>query len=184
VRVYASVTVALAVAVGLLAGAGCGRLPGGSGAGAANTAAADGAATVVRTIDGDTLVAEIGSTEEHIRLIGIDTPETHKPDSPVECYGQEAADHLAELLPSGTAISLVRDVEARDRYGRLLAYVYRAADDLFVNLDLAASGFAAQLTIPPDVAHADEFGRAVAAAREAGLGLWGMCGGPDTPVDG
>jgi micrococcal nuclease len=159
-------------------------LAGACAAGANTADAPPGAATVVEIIDGDTLVARIGHAEEHVRLIGIDTPELHKPNAPVECYGQEASDHLAVLLPVGTAITLVRDAEARDRYGRLLAYVYRASDDLFVNLDLAADGYAAALTIEPNVAHEADIAAAVDAARAAGLGLWGACGGPDTPVGG
>src|SRR4051812_28594636 len=88
----------------------------------------DGRATVVRVIDGDTIVVKVGDTEEHVRLIGIDTPETHKPGTPVECYGPEASAHLTELLPPGTTVRLERDRDTRDVYRRLLAYVYRASD--------------------------------------------------------
>ena len=87
-----------------------------------------------------------------------------------------------ELVPPGTEVRLVRDAEARDRYGRLLAYVHRRRDDLFVNLALARDGFAAPLSIPPNVAHRDDFVEAAAEAREAGRGLWGRCGGPDEPL--
>lgn len=152
------------------------------GASASHAASSTGSATIVRIIDGDTLVAAIEGTEEHVRLIGIDTPETHKPDSPVECYGAEATTRLGQLLPEGTAITLVRDVEPRDRYDRLLAYVYRRDDGLFVNLSMATDGYAAALNVPPDIAHEAEFARAVAAARDADKGLWGACGGPDTPI--
>jgi micrococcal nuclease len=76
----------------------------------------------------------------------------------------------------------VRDVEARDRYRRLLVYVYRRKDGLFVNLAMARDGFAAALTIPPNVAHTDEFVTAAGEARESSRGLWGRCGGPDTPL--
>jgi micrococcal nuclease len=93
----------------------------------------DGQATVVRVIDGDTIVVHIGERDENTRLLGIDTPETHKPNTPVECFGPEASDRMAALLPPGTVVRLVRDVEARDRYGRLLAYVYRDGDGLFVD---------------------------------------------------
>jgi micrococcal nuclease len=174
-------TIAVRVlALGALAlAAGCG---GGGSRAAASTTVAAGAATVVSVIDGDTLVADIGGHEEHLRLIGIDTPETHEPDAPVECYGAEAAAELASLLPPGAAVRLERDIELRDVYGRVLAYVYRQSDDLFVNLDLAARGFAAALTIEPNTAYRSEIDAAVGTARAQGLGLWGACGGPDTPV--
>ncbi len=125
--------------------------------------------------DGDTLRVTGGV---RVRLIGIDTPEV---SGGIECFGQEATVHLGGLIPPGTAVRLEFDVERADRYGRTLAYVHRVADGLFVNLAMAADGYAAQLTVPPNVAHADEFGRAVAEARAANLGLWSACAGPDTP---
>ena len=85
-----------------------------------------GSATVTRVIDGDTIVVALGGHDERVRLIGIDTPETVSPVKPVQCYGKQASNHTKALLPPGTAVRLVRDVEARDVYGRLLAYVYRA----------------------------------------------------------
>jgi micrococcal nuclease len=72
----------------------------------------------------------------------------------------------------------VRDVEARDRYDRLLAYVYRASDGLFVNLAMVTDGYADQYTFPPNVAHVDEFRTAASTAREAGTGLWSACERP------
>ena len=142
----------------------------------------DGSATVTKVDDGDTIEVDIGGRDETIRLLGIDTPETHHPTQPVECFGAEATARTQALLPEGTEVRLVRDVEARDRFGRLLAYVYRAEDGLFVNLALAEDGFAAALDIAPNGAHAVELGGAVARARSEGRGLWGSCGGPDTPV--
>jgi micrococcal nuclease len=131
----------------------------------------------VRVVDGDTVVVRIAGRDETVRLIGIDTPETVKPDAPVECFGHEASDHTTALLPVGAEVRLVRDVEARDDYGRLLAYVYRAADDLFVNLDLVEAGYARPLTIPPNVAHADDMVDAARRAEEADRGLWSACTG-------
>lgn len=142
----------------------------------------DGTATVVAVSDGDTIDVDFGGDVEPVRLLGIDTPETHHPTRPVECYGAEASARTAELLPEGTEVHLVRDVEARDRYGRLLAYVYRAEDDLFVNRSLAEDGFADTLDIAPNDAHAAELARVVSVARAEGRGLWGACGGPDVPV--
>lgn len=139
------------------------------------SAVRDGGTRVVRVVDGDTIVARLASGEERIRLIGIDTPESVDPRRPVECFGKEAARRLGDLLPAGTAIRLERDVEARDRFGRLLAYVHRRDDGLFVNLALAEDGYAQLLTIPPNLAYADRFAAAVASARAAGRGLWSAC---------
>lgn len=140
-------------------------------------------ARVVRVVDGDTLVADVDGSDERVRLVGIDTPESVKRGSPVECFGKEASAHTKELLPRGTPVRLVLDVEERDRYGRLLAYVYRASDGEFVNLALARDGYAGLLTYPPNVAHVDQFRAAVAAARRDGRGLWTACTG-EPPVDG
>ncbi|MCU1395138.1 MAG: putative nuclease [Ilumatobacteraceae bacterium] len=134
-------------------------------------------ATVVRVIDGDTIDARIRGATERVRLIGIDTPETKKPNTPVQCYGPEASDYTKHALPPGTAILIVRDVEPRDIYGRLLGYVYRTGDGLFVNLELAVEGYARPLTIRPNDAHAPEFVAAASAAEAADVGLWGACSG-------
>jgi micrococcal nuclease len=133
---------------------------------------------IVRVVDGDTVVARLSGGDEKVRLIGIDTPETVDPRKPVQCYGKEASNRTKALLPPGTAIRLERDVEARDRYGRLLAYVYRVSDGTFVNLALAEEGFAQPLTIPPNVAYAARFSAAAAAARTAHRGLWAACPAP------
>jgi micrococcal nuclease len=130
---------------------------------------------VSKITDGDTIHVKIGGGDETVRLIGIDTPESVDPRSPVECFGLEASAHLKELIPVGTDVRLVRDVEARDRYDRLLAYVYRVDDGMFVNLKLAEDGYADLLTYPPNVAHVDDFTAAVQAARDAGRGLWSAC---------
>ena len=140
--------------------------------------ATDGKATVVRVIDGDTVVFSISGHDEHVRLIGIDTPETKKPDHPVECFGPEASARTSELLPPGTPVRLERDVEARDRFDRLLAYVYRSSDGLFIERSLIDDGYAAPLAIAPNTAHRDELEAASAGARRRGAGLWAACGGP------
>lgn len=139
------------------------------------TAGRPGGITVVRVVDGDTLVARLPGGEESVRLIGIDTPETVDPRKPVQCYGREASARMKALLPPGTAIRLERDVEARDHYGRLLAYVHRVDDGTFVNLALAEEGYAQPLTIPPNVAYSSRFAAAAADARREGRGLWGAC---------
>lgn len=139
--------------------------------------------SVVRVVDGDTIVVRLDGVDERVRLIGIDTPETVDPRTPVECFGKEASNRLTSLLPEGTPVRLVRDVEARDRFDRLLAYVYRADDGTFVNLAMAEDGYADVATFPPNVAHAEELLAAVARARSEGRGLWSACGGTDTPAE-
>ena len=109
---------------------------------------------------------------ERVRYIGIDTPESVKPGTPVQCFAKKAS-HFNAGLVAGRDVTLKTDAEERDRYGRLLAYVYAGPE--FVNRELVARGYARTLTIPPNVAHADEFARLARRAREAGLGLWRAC---------
>jgi micrococcal nuclease len=159
----------------LAAAYGYGRADDGDGPAAAAPGAAQ-TGHVVKVVDGDTLRVRLAAGRtERVRLIGIDTPETVKPDTPVQCYGR-AASAAAHRLLDGRDVRLVADVETRDRYGRLLAYVYRRPDMLFVNAELARQGYARQLTIPPNVRHADELRRLVAQARTSGRGLWSACG--------
>ena len=139
-------------------------------------------AVVERVVDGDTFIAEIGGRSEPVRLLGIDTPESVARTRPVQCYGKEASLRLEELLPAGTAVTLVKDVEARDAYNRLLAYVVRSDDGLFVNFALVDEGYAAVLNYPPNDYYADVLARAESAAKTAGRGLWSACGGPDVPL--
>lgn len=126
---------------------------------------------VTSITDGDTFRAG----DERVRLTGIDTPEV---STGPECFGPEATDAITELIPPGTEVRLVLDVEAEDRYDRTLAYVYRLSDGEFVNLALARKGFATPLSIAPNVAHADDVRAAAAEARATGRGLWSAC-----PVD-
>lgn len=123
--------------------------------------------TVSRVIDGDTIEVSGPLT---VRLIGADAPETSG-----GCFAAQATAHTAQLLPPGMRVRLAYDVGRTDRFGRTLAYVYRLTDGLFINLALARDGFAMQLTVPPNVAHAQEFGAAVAEARNARRGLWAAC---------
>ena len=154
-------------------GVGCGREPAvapSPGAGVALPAGLD--TTVQRVVDGDTLVIDGGLP---VRLIGVDTPETKDPRRPVQCFGREAAAFLTSLLPKGTGVRLVGDVEQQDQYDRTLAYAYRLPDGLFVNAELVRNGYAQVLTIAPNVAHADDFVALAAEARAAGRGLWSAC---------
>jgi len=131
--------------------------------------------TVRRVVDGDTIIVRIEGRDERVRLIGVDTPETVDPRRPVGCFGKEASDHTKSLLSDGTAVRLERDAEQRDRYGRLLAYVYRLSDGLFVNDELLRDGYGQLLTIPPNVTHVERFRASQRAARESGVGLWSAC---------
>lgn len=177
--------VAVSLVLAVLLSSGCRSTPPGpppSGEAAAPAAAPaldarTGAAGVVtHLVDGDTLDVRLaGGSVERVRLIGIDTPETKKPDTPIECFGPEASARLGELVPVGTAVRLLRDVEARDVYGRFLAYLFREDDGRFVNLVMAEEGYADALRIPPNTTFSGDVARAVAAARQARRGLWGAC---------
>lgn len=129
-------------------------------------------ATLAEISDGDTLVLD---DDTRVRLIGIDTPETQHPEFGDECYGEAATKFVRTLLEPGDRVRLVLDVERRDQYDRLLAYVYRASDDLFVNAAIVRRGYAYVSTIPPNVAHAEQFRRLAAKARARERGLWQGC---------
>lgn len=139
-------------------------------------AVGDGFATVSHVVDGDTIDVEIGGRSERVRLIGIDTPETKKPNTPIECFGPEASAFTEELLPIGTAVRIERDVVGRDDFGRLLGYVHLIDDPgTFVNLEIIEQGFARPLTIEPNSTYASRFSAAARAAERADRGLWGAC---------
>lgn len=131
---------------------------------------------VSRVVDGDTFVLASG---DRVRLIGIDTPETVHPNRGVEAYGREASDFTKSLL-GGKRVRLVYDVEPRDRYGRLLAYVY-LSDGTFVNAELVKRGYAQVSTYPPNVKHASTFVALQREAREARRGLWADAPAEVTP---
>lgn len=166
----ATVSAVACAAAALAAVAGCTR-------GAGDSTRPAGEALVVGVVDGDTIDVDIAGSVERVRMIGIDTPESVRPDSPVECFGPEASARTGELLPAGSIVRLVRDIEARDDYGRLLAYVYRAGDAMFVNLELVRGGYAVPFPFPPNVTFADDFVAAARDAQAAHLGLWAACGG-------
>jgi micrococcal nuclease len=149
-------------------------------------------ATVVRVVDGDTIVIDRGFGEERLRYIGVDTPETVAPGSPVEWMGPEAS-AANKALVEGREVVLERDVSEVDRFGRLLRYVWlqdgsvagAASGWLLVNLALVARGFAQVSTFPPDVRYVDLYLEAQRRARDEGLGLWGEVPEPtDEPGGG
>jgi micrococcal nuclease len=132
-----------------------------------------GEGVVTRVVDGDTVHVALGGHDETVRYIGIDTPESVKPDTPVQCFA-EAASAANRRLVEGRRVVLTFDAERRDRYGRLLAYV-RRSDGLFVNEQLVRDGYARTLTIPPNVRFAARFSALAAQARDDGRGLWRAC---------
>lgn len=129
-----------------------------------------GEGTVVRVIDGDTLVAVVAGEETTIRLLNIDTPETKHPDLPVQCLGPEATDFLAERLPAGTEIELEYDEERLDRYDRTLAGVYESGS--LVNAEIAAEGLGVPVYFEPNDRFLPEVEEAAATAQSEGLGLF------------
>jgi micrococcal nuclease len=135
----------------------------GAGAGQTFTAA------VVRVVDGDTILVNVGGHAEKVRYIGMDTPETHHPTRGEEPGGREAT-AVNRRLVEGKTVRLELDVRLRDRYGRLLAYVY--VGETMVNAELVRLGYAQAMTVPPNVKHASLFVRLQREAREAGRGLW------------
>ncbi len=167
----------------------------GVGGGGSEIVGLDGPLQVVRVKDGDTLVLDIEGQDEDVRLIGIDTPEKFESDklsrddadSPlradeIQALG-EGASRFAENLLEGEAVYLEPGLEPRDRYGRLLAYLYLPdpegdwtfGDETFaqVNLELVRAGWADALTVPPNDAYQGDFENAADAARRAGAGMWG-----------
>lgn len=157
-----------AVVVAILAAASLG----GWWLGRVDRGAASQSAVVVKAVDGDTIDVSIGGHTDTVRLLGIDTPETHHPTKPVQCFGPEAAAYTKAEL-AGRTVRLEDDVEARDLYGRRLAYVY--VDGRRFNDELLQKGYARLLVIPPNGAHARTMLAEELAAKRAGVGLWGAC---------
>jgi micrococcal nuclease len=131
--------------------------------------------TVLKVIDGDTVDIDIKGNTERVRLIGVNTPETKHPTKPIECFGPEASAYLTQLLPKGTHVRIERDIEARDRYGRMLLYLYRESDNLFINLDLVSHGYGIPMSIEPNTFHRNDFVHAAALAETTNVGLWKAC---------
>ncbi len=136
-------------------------------------------ATVERVIDGDTIVVLIDGRVETVRLLGIDTPEKAGGPRPAECFGSEASAYAVELMPQGTSVYLSRDRESRDQYSRLLAYVHRADDELFVNLAMVQGGYATALLFAPNTSLEKDFTSAANKARRDWIGFWPACGAAD-----
>ena len=122
---------------------------------------------VKRVVDGDTFVADAG---ERVRLIGVDTPETVHPKKSVEFYGKEASAFLDSLI-EGKIVRLEYDWNQKDKYGRILAYVW--LDTLFINAEIIGQGYGhAYLKYPFKQEYMSMFRQLETEAREAGRGLW------------
>jgi micrococcal nuclease len=138
-------------------------------------------AVVEHIVDGDTIDVLVDGREERVRLTGIDTPEVahgafgDRPANDAECFGDQATAFITSLLPAGTPVRLERDIVGRDDYGRVLAYVYRADDGVFVNYEIVRQGYAQPLTIPPNVTFADLMVDAARDAEADDVGLWSAC---------
>ena len=131
--------------------------------------------TVVRAVDGDTIIVRSGARTEDVRLLGIDTPETVDPRRPVGCYGPEASAFTKHLV-TGRTVTLRYDRELHDRYGRFLAYVWLAGRrPVFVNAELVRRGYARSYPFPPNTAHSALFAALERSAAVAGRGLWHAC---------
>jgi micrococcal nuclease len=141
-------------------------------------------AKVVRVVDGDTIKIELAGKIESVRLIGIDTPESKankkaKKDAArsgedlkaIVSMGKAAAEFTKTLVKPGDLVNIEQDVQGRDRYGRILAYVYLKSGKM-LNEEIIGAGYASVMTIPPDVRYQDRFLAAYRAAREAKRGLW------------
>jgi len=127
---------------------------------------------VVDVLDGDTIVVERGGKQDTIRLLGVDTPETHHPTKPVQCFGPEASAYTTRRL-LGKSVRLERDVETRDVYGRRLAYVY--VDGERYDDELLRLGYARLLVIEPNHLHARTMLDEELDAKRRGAGLWSAC---------
>ncbi len=132
-------------------------------------ATADGTVLVTRVVDGDTIEIDGG---EKVRYIGVNTPESVDPRRKVQCFGKEASAYNKKMV-LGKRVRLEPDIEDRDKYGRLLRYVWLG--DTMVNEQLVSDGYAQVMTIPPNVKYVDRFKAAQTEAREARRGLWEKC---------
>jgi micrococcal nuclease len=139
---------------------------------------------VIHVIDGDTVKLRIGSRQEHVRLIGIDTPEarpnrradiqssrTHQDQKTILKLGQQSTDYARRLLPKGSTVRLESDREPRDHYNRMLAYLW-LPNGTMANEEILRAGYGYLLTVPPNVKYRERLGAAFSEARKEKRGLW------------
>lgn len=139
-------------------------------------------ATVTRVVDGDTIIVNLNGNDERLRMILVDTPETVHPKKPVQCFGKEASDYTKEQLSNKT-VYLQKDVSDRDRYNRLLRYVWldrpfsneptdAEIKKSMYNAILVKEGYGKISTFPPDIKYVELFRELDRNAREKNKGLW------------
>ena len=141
-------------------------------------------ATVIHVIDGDTVKLRIGSRQEHVRLIGIDTPEarpnrrselqsarSHQDQSTILKLGHQSTEYTRRLLPKGSTVQLESDREPRDHYNRLLGYLW-LANGTMANEEILRAGYGYLLTVPPNIKYRDRLASAFNEARKQKRGLW------------
>jgi micrococcal nuclease len=140
---------------------------------------ARGGARIERVVDGDTLRVLVGGRSRSVRLLGIDTPETHRPGTPIECGGPQASAYMETLAPPGTRVALIADPgqDRVDRYGRLLAYVRLPSGRLVEEAQLEAGWATVYVYGGKPVSLYPRFRREQDAARVRHRGVWGACGG-------
>lgn len=145
-----------------------------AGSGAKNIRPVDsrGPFPVIRVADGDTFTVRIGATQERVRVVGIDTPESVDPRRPVQCFGVEASNRAKQLL-TGQQVWLERDKtqDERDRYGRLLAFVW-INDDTDFGLKMISEGYALEYTYRLPYKYQFQYQAAQVNAKRQQLGLW------------
>ncbi|MFS0783109.1 thermonuclease family protein [Bacillus sp. 1P06AnD] len=129
-------------------------------------------ASVVRVVDGDTILVRLDGKQEKVRLLLVDTPETVKANTPVQPFGPEASAFTKKMLPEGKQIQLTFDQEKRDQYGRMLAYVYM--DGKMLNERLLEEGLARVVVFKPNVKYVDTFREIEEKAKEKKLGIWSL----------
>ena len=135
-------------------------------------------ANLIRVVDGDTLLVELNRKHEHVRLIGIDSPESVKPESPIECYGEEAKAYLNSLLSKESEIFLQYDRTQgeRDRFGRILSYVF-TIDEKNLAEEMLRNGYAREYNYQKGNPYLlrNIFTKDEAEAKRERKGLWAVC---------
>ncbi|MFD1416574.1 thermonuclease family protein [Oceanobacillus jeddahense] len=132
--------------------------------------------TVERVVDGDTVIVHLeDGSRERVRLLLIDTPESVKPDSEVQPFGEEASDFAKELMPEGETVELERGSPERDDYDRMLAYIW--VEDENVNQLLVEEGYArVAFVYEPNTKYLEELEEAQEEAREKENNIWSIPG--------
>ena len=129
-------------------------------------------AELIRVVDGDTIIARVNNIEERIRIIGINTPESVRPNSPVECFGRESSEYISQLFSNDNKLRIKSDPtqDARDRNGRLLAHVF--LNNINIAQQMIMDGYGYEYTYREPYIYQSEYKNAERIARENNRGLW------------